>query len=351
MKLFVINTPCWMDLSAQGLNNQKLFVNPFSDHFTFLYMNFMKYGLADEVHVFVEDKRWVESGDFSQRKVETEYGNIFLHKEDKKSEIINSYKEGFLYCWSKWKDCAEFSDKFILVNPMFNGLQYENEIDPSVHNYALIEGSAYVKYLPKNMPYDVLRYISHDCIPKNKKIEKKYDWIMVSSFDPRKRHLEFLKSLYGTTLQKTKGCIIGRDPDNKGRIWAGHRVLREIEKNKSLFNYDVHINATQQEKNDLLKQSKIFVCVSTLDNGPRAQIEAAQLKLPILSMPHIGSSDIILSGKNGEIINDVSFAPPMLDKMLTNIESYNCEVNDDILNPDNFMPKIVNNILKKYENN
>ena len=38
---------------------------------------------------------------------------------------------------------------------------------------------------------------------------------MISSFDKRKRHLEFLNSLNKHNLSNLKGCIIARDPDNK----------------------------------------------------------------------------------------------------------------------------------------
>ena len=38
---------------------------------------------------------------------------------------------------------------------------------------------------------------------------------MISSFDKRKRHLEFLNSLNKHNLSNLKGCIIARDPNNK----------------------------------------------------------------------------------------------------------------------------------------
>ena len=38
---------------------------------------------------------------------------------------------------------------------------------------------------------------------------------MVSSFDKRKRHIEFLNSLNKNNLTSLKGCIIARDPNNK----------------------------------------------------------------------------------------------------------------------------------------
>jgi len=346
-KLYVINTPCWTELSPSGLSGESLFNNPFSDHFTFLYYNFMKYGLVDEVKIIVEDKRWRVDNVFIKDKLETEYGTMQLYRERDKEEVINGDKGGYLYCWSRWEDCKKF-DKFTIVNPMFNGYTYKNVIDKSFHNYALIEGQYYSQFLPDDLPYDVLRYISYDCVGVDKsRKDHEYDWIMVSSFDPRKRHLDFLKSIYNTPMQHSKGCIIGRNPDNKKRRWEGHNILDQLKEAQNLFNFDIMLNATQEEKINLLLKSKIFVCVSALDNGPRAQVEAAQLNLPILSMPHVGSSDMIISGKNGEIISDLKEIPSTLQKMIKNYENYDCTINDDILNPDNFMPKIIERIRER----
>ena len=353
MKLFAINTPCWTELSPQGLSNDELFSSHLSEHFTFLYYNFMKYGLVDEVFVFLEEKRWRDSGPFSEKKLETEYGTISLFKESQKYDIINSHDDGYIYCQTDWENCKNFEDKFCLVNPMFSGYQFQNVLKKGIHDYALIEGEYYSRFLPDWVPFDVLRYITYDCTPENIKNrpEKKYDWIMVSSFAPRKRHLEFLESLEGTPLEKSRGCIIGRNPDNKKRYWEGHTVLEKIKKKQKDYNFDIFLNATQEQKIDLLLKSKVFVCVSALDNGPRAQIEAAQLRIPILSMPHIGSSDVVIPNKNGELIKSISEVPNILNNMLIKNNSYDCKINDKILDPDKFMPKIIENIKRKKNEN
>ena len=117
------------------------------------------------------------------------------------------------------------------------------------------------------------------------------------------------------------------------------------------MNFDIFLNVPQKEKINLMCQSKVFVNPSSLDSGPRAQVEAAQLKMPILTMAHIGAADIIEAGKNGEIANNLNEIPKLLNKILDNFEKYRYDQIKS-LDPDCFMPKLVTNIQdcskKKY---
>ena len=56
--LYVINSPCWTEISSTGLNNSDMFSDELSENFTFFYYNLMKFGLVDKVIIFVEKKRW-----------------------------------------------------------------------------------------------------------------------------------------------------------------------------------------------------------------------------------------------------------------------------------------------------
>ena len=60
---------------------------------------------------------------------------------------------------------------------------------------------------------------------------------MISSFDKRKRHLEFLNSLNKHNLSNLKGCIIARDPDNKKILdffkktpWKVFKKVKKLQK-------------------------------------------------------------------------------------------------------------------------
>ena len=88
------------------------------------------------------------------------------------------------------------------------------------------------------------------------------------------------------------------------------------------MNFDIFINIHQSKKIELTLSSKVFVNISSLDSGPRAQVEAFQLNTPVLSVPHIGSSDLIEIGRNGEIAENLDDIPNKLKIMLDNYDRY-----------------------------
>ena len=100
----------------------------------------------------------------------------------------------------------------------------KTSVSKDIHDLVLTESENFKKYIPKNIPTYVYKLISYDhekfqLENKNLSSSKKYDWVMISSFDKRKRHLEFLNSLNKHNLSNLKGCIIARDPDNKKKIF------------------------------------------------------------------------------------------------------------------------------------
>ena len=102
--------------------------------------------------------------------------------------------------------------------------------------------------------------------------------------------------------EKLKGCIVGRNPDNKQKLNDGHFVLQNVLDTIRTNNLDieVYLNASQEKKKNLMLESKVYVCPSSLDNGPRSMIEAAQAGCVLLAGQHIGSSGIIREGVNGK---------------------------------------------------
>ena len=196
MKLYALNTPCWSDYDPKNTAGSSLIKDPLSDHFTFMFYNFMKFGLVDDVTIFLEDKR-IKRGIVSHN-FETDYGSM---KIESASNISNMSLEDnqFVYSWSKWDECESLKNNFVIVNPMFSGRNYPKCFKKDVHDYALIEGSAFSDTVPEWMPHSVFRYTTQDFCSITDEIRenspKIYDWIMVSSFDPRKRHIQFLNEL------------------------------------------------------------------------------------------------------------------------------------------------------------
>ena len=103
------------------------------------------------------------------------------------------------------------------------------------------------------------------------------------------------------------------------------------------------------KKIELSLNSKVFINISSLDSGPRAQVEAFQLNLPVLSMQHIGSSDLIEIGKNGEIAENIDDIPFKLKKMLDNYDRYSLNTSEKYLKSEVIMPTIVENIKSIYK--
>ena len=145
-----------------------------------------------------------------------------------------------------------------------------------------------------------------------------------------------------------KGCIIARDPNNKYLPW---KVYKSVKKLQKLMNFDIFINTHQSKKIELILNSKVFVNISSLDSGPRAQEEAFQLNTSVLSMSHIGSSDLIEIGKNGEIAENFDDIPNKLKIMLDNYDNYSLNTFKKYLKSDVMMPNLVQNIKDNYKKN
>ena len=360
MKLYVINAPSFMQNHVAHTNGDTLtpMEDPLSEHFTYLYANFLKFGLVDEVVLFPREGHHQNHKDEVLQQIEVDEKKITVSwaKDEKMYEIVNKTSDDYVYIYglnNGYPDCSKLFGKFVIFNPMFNGITHSDNLNPKHHHFGLIEGAVYSSTVTKNIPYAVHHLTSRATTELSKDIientKKEYDWIMVSSFDPRKRHLEFLTSLSAhSSFKNSRGCIVGRNPANKGRVTEHTHVYSAV---KSFVdqcdNVDLHVNTTLQKKIDLVLKSKIFVCVSKMDNGPRAMVEAAQCGLPMLSMPHIGSSDLILPGQTGEIVNDITSAPRELFKMLDKYEKggYQKTIKIvDLLKPENVFPRLIEQI-------
>jgi len=351
VKLYALNTPCWSDYDPNNTAGSSLISDPLSDHFTFMFYNLMKFGLVDEVSIFLEEKR-VKRG-ILKETLDTDAGSMKIFSISD-VDNLDLEKDQYVYSWSRWQECEKLSNNFVIVNPMFSGRNYESVFTPEVHDYALIEGSVYSDTAPDWMPFSVFRYTTKDfCDITNKDRDNDsrfYDWIMVSSFDPRKRHIEFLMEMIkNPETKKMKGCIVGRNPDNKGYKNDAHRVLAVINNLIKTHDLDIDIflNINQEIKKDLMLSSKAFVCASSLDNGPRAMIEATQAGIPLISMPHIGSADLIEPGITGELVMNFKIFPEAVLHVNEKQNQYDRHKNANMLQPSNVYPSLINTLKER----
>jgi glycosyltransferase involved in cell wall biosynthesis len=361
-KLYVINSPSYVMNHSSHTCGQELDDDPLSEHFTYLYYNLAKFDLVDQVVIFPRVGPHDNFKDEIQDKIVIDDKKFITHNWNRSDmfDIINSDVNSFVYAWSQYESCKNLKKSYVLFNPVVAN-NTSNKLDKKFNHYALIEGMSHETHfslVPSGVPIGVCPLTSKkfteldvDVIQSTK---KEYDWIMVSSFDPRKRHLEFLAQISSHPLFKElKGCIVARNPDNKGRINDGHYVYSQIRNSSYSKNIDIFLNVTNEKKIELLSKSKIFVCTSSLDFGPRATIEAIQAGLPILSSPHMGSCDWILPGKNGEIINNIVDAKTTLYEMLKKYDEgfYISEAKEmsQKIKPNSIYPQLVKDIKEKAE--
>ena len=360
--LYVVNSPSYIDLHPKHTLGKTLISDPLSEHFTYVYYNLLKFGLVDKVVIFPRqpDKdKHVNPPDIvldANRRITHDF-------RENKFDIINNDPGSYAFFYSNYDDCYKLKNTFVLFNPVTLTINPKNNINKKYHHYALVEGMCHEnKYqvIPKDIPKSKCPLTSNQFtnlnVEETQKTQKSYDWIMVSSLDQRKRHVEFLQSIIkNPKFRNLRGCIAARNPDNKGYLHDNHRVLKYLNENfiNKYDNIDFVMNVDNEEKIDLLSKSKIFVCTSVFDSGPRAIIEALQAGMPILTLPHIGSSDWIIPGKNGEFINQVEETQTVLYDM---IEKYDRGVytsfskqTSELLKPENIYPSLIDDIRKQYK--
>ena len=360
--LYVINSPSYVENHPIHTCGQLLENDPLSEHFTYLYYNLVKFGLIDRVVVFPRRGQHDNfKKDFAE-KIEIDNDKCIIINWDRERmiDIINSDPLSYVYCWSDYEVCQKIKNSFVMVNPVV-AINNRSRLNTNYLHYALIEGMSHEKkfrLIPDNMPIGVCpltsKKFSKIDLEVIRNTKKEYDWIMVSSFDPRKRHLDFLR-LAGSNprFSSLKGCIIARNPDNKGRINDSHHVYNQIINSRFMDNIDIHMNTTNEKKIDLLSKSKIYACISSLDFGPRATIEALQLALPVLSSPHMGACDWIFPNENGEIIKeDLSDMNKIFYQMLDKYEDGHYVEGSrrisSLLTPEKIYPSLVEDISQQF---
>jgi len=169
--------------------------------------------------------------------------------------------------------------------------------------------------------------------------EKLYDWIMVSSLNPRKRIARFLQALSDAGLAHLRGCVVTRTPHREHFKQELEVINKEIEKG---INVEIKTDLNCQEKMQALCRARVFVSAAEEDSGPRSIIEAGQAEIPVLALSHHGAASILVSpGKNGELVNHFRQFPRTLNKILSNYSKYDCDTNHLLLDENLWFPNVV----------
>jgi glycosyltransferase involved in cell wall biosynthesis len=362
-RMYVMHSPSYVENHPSHSCGQVLIDDPLSEHFTYLYYNFLKYDLVDEVIIFPREGNHDKFRDDIPEKLDIGISGKSLSlnwDRDGMYDIVNDDPGSYVYFWSNLEECHKIKNSFVIFNPVIIATNRDNCLDSRYHHYGLLEGLNHEKtfrVIPEDIPYGFLPTTSNKFteldVDSLQKTKKDYDWIIVSSTDPRKRHTEFLQALEkNPNFKNLRGCIAARNPDNKGRIFNGHYVLKHLMDHYAnrTNNVDIILNVNNDLKVDLLSRTKIFVCTSTFDVGPRAVVEALQAGMPIFTMPHIGTSTWVEQGKNGELINNLDDSTTLFYEMLEKYQQgaylQHAKIVAEKLKPEFVMPNIVNEIKK-----
>ena len=364
-RMYVIHSPSYVENHPSHTCGQTLNNDPLSEHFTYLYYNLIKHDLIDEVVIFPREGNHDKYREEIPTILDTGIDNksITLNwNRERMYDIINNDPGSYVYCWSNYEECRKIKNSFVIVNPVIVATNSNNCLNSRYHHFALLESLNHektFKVLPDDIPTAVLpttnKQFTDLDVDKLQEAKKDYDWIIVSSMDPRKRHIEFLNALEkNPNFKNLKGCIAARNPDNKGKIHNGHYVLQHL-LNKYVNgtkNVDLFLNVNNELKIDLLSRSKIFVCTSTFDVGPRAVVEAMQAGVPVFTMPHIGAATWVEQGKNGELISNIDDAVTEFYNMLERYNQGDYQPHArrvaDQIKPDNLFPSVIDKIKKHY---
>jgi hypothetical protein len=180
------------------------------------------------------------------------------------------------------------------------------------------------------------------------RLAKKYDWIIVSSLNPRKRVIQFCNELLARNLGHLKGCILLESNKAVSSHADDLAYLQSAILPKSNITLKLDLNNAEKMKH--LCESKVFLSIALRDSGPRSLVEAAQAKIPCVALKHHGcASSIIKPSINGETYWQYSSILDNLEKIVHNYESYDCSVNIELLNPDTWfrpLAKEISNQLK-----
>ena len=351
-----MNSPCWLEKNERIKNNNE--VDILEENFTYMYYNFMKFGLVDEVFILPREDYASEENIFK-----TSAGNINIVDKEKFSDL-SAAGGNIIYCWLNWEQVNPYSENnFVIVNPMMNNILHPNKLQSQHHHFALLESPLMRNTLPGflSKKWEALPLINTNSCTRRKCEESplKYDFVSVSSMDSRKRVFELIKNLNNHARMSDRSykiAICTWDPDKcsgNDKI-KNYNLVREIVENNDMISIEFFFDCNSKEIKSVLDNSKIFVSTSNFDNGPRAVFEALQTGIPVLTT-QIGASSYVTSGFNGEIVNEEMFhkIPRFIDYMIEREQNKSYEARSieysRLLTPESLFPSVCDRIKREYK--
>ena len=364
MKLFVLSKSLywrWILRPIDSNSDKRFSSDPLDEHHTYFYYLLLKYGVVDEVIVYSDRKKKnilhkiPDRLDFPEGKMRISYDLSYAEIRESSNQLI--------YCRDHVDDARLFPQHFIMCKfvahgfPTNNGLRWipfhipwlcrKYKIHKSFIDLQLSEGPYNRRFFPKNIVSIDWPSLSNQKQYINA-MEKKYDWICISSMNPRKRVLSLVKLISKHKYTRVlKGCLVVNKITSR-ELNASHfnKLISLINRN----NLDIKIyqGVDCKEKIELLCQSKVYVSPAAEDSGPRTVIEAGAAEVPVLALKHHGSASFLVkNGINGELTWRFKKFPNLLKKIITNYDKYDCAVNQKLLDEALLIKPLIIHIKRK----
>lgn len=315
-------------------------LDPLDDCHTYIYYLFLKYGLVDEVLIY-SSRHLLDKSENILSSYQTPYGSMRIIYGTDYEEALNS--DGIVWIMTYGFDenlLEKFKDKIIVYKSIESGfpksellswipiwLPYVCQYRAPNHRFIdliLAEGAYNQKFIPRNIKSLVWPSLARirDVESTNGRVFK-YDWICVSSVQPRKRIFKFVKMLSNNArLRGTQGCLV---LNKVNQNQSCRKEFDRIQKHILACNLKVQVKlqTSHEERACLLRHSKVFVCTGSKDSGPRVASDAASVGCVILALKHHGGpSSLVVEGKNGVLTWFFCLFPFYLERMLQRFDRF-----------------------------
>ena len=327
-------------------------LDPLDEHHTYFYYQFLKSNLVDEVIIYSgREKLDHEQGIPSEFEFR---GGTMKVLYDPTYKMAASEQDQLLYCRHHLEKTNLFPQHIQIAKVILEGFPTSDNMKrlpfyipyfcrkrrliPGLHSLVVSEGPYNRRFISRRIPALDWPSLSNQR-QYVQPMEKYYDWIVVTSLHPYKRLVEFGKQLLEKDLSHLRGCIL----ITSLKAEANRTEYDSLQRSELLdqLTVDLKFDLNCKEKMEALCRSKVFVCASRLDSGPRALIEAGQAKIPIVALHHHGSASLLVKpGINGELSWSIDKLPDLLKKVLDNYNDYDCSINEGILDENRWFPAI-----------
>lgn len=193
-------------------------------------------------------------------------------------------------------------------------------------------------------------------IPKklntNKNDPKKISFVYIGRKDIYHKGIDFLLEackIAENTMRKNAATLTLYGPDRKGSFVEIDKMISEYKLDDFVFNKE---GIFDQEKEEVLRNSSVFVLTSRLEGQPIALLEACAYGLPVLITPGTNVSDEVIKFNCGWVAN---LSAKSIAEKITYIINHSEEIQNSSRNAHKYVSnmysweKVASHAIEKYK--